>query len=62
MAHAGTADFGGVSSTQPKMMKPKPMRNPSRVIILRRKVKIAVIPVAFMVHLILSFQTHLKPS
>jgi len=33
---------------QPKMMKPSPMRKPSNVIIFRRNVKTAVMPVAFM--------------
>lgn len=42
------AVFGGVSSMQPKMIKPRPIKKPSKVIIFRRKVKIAVNPVAFI--------------
>ena len=47
-SYAGIAVFGGVSRMQPKMMKPSPMRKPRRVIIFRRNVNTAVMPVAFM--------------
>ena len=48
LTYAGIAVFGGVSRIHPKMMKPKPIKKPSKVMTFRRKVKRAVIPVAFI--------------